>query len=250
MLTVRIIPCLDVEDGRVVKGIRFTDLQEAGDPVDLAADYNEQGADEIVFLDIGASYRRRKTMVDVVNQVSRRVFVPLTAGGGIRSVEDMRILLQSGADKVAVCSAALKRPGLISEGAEVFGSQCLVLSIDAKQHGGSWRVYSHGGRIDTGLDVLEWARQGEKLGAGEILLNSIDADGTREGFDLELTRKVGEILSIPVIASGGAGSLAQIYAAFSQGKADAALLASLFHFKEYTVRDVKTYLKMKGIRVR
>lgn len=250
MLTVRIIPCLDVEEGRVVKGIRFKGLKDAGDPVSLASSYNDQGADEIVFLDIGASYRSRKTMVEVVERVSRRVFVPLTVGGGIRTVEDMRLLLQSGADKVAVCSAALKTPGLISEGAGVFGSQCIVLSIDAKRCGNVWTAYSHGGRLDTGMDVLEWARQGQDLGAGEILLNSIDADGTRHGYDLELLRKVSEDLTIPVIASGGAGNMEHIYDAIVRGKADAALLASLFHYKEYTVGDIKNYLRKKGVRVR
>lgn len=250
MLTVRIIPCLDVEDGRVVKGVRFQGLKDAGDPVALASSYNEQGADEIVFLDIGATYRSRETMVDVVKRVSRQVFVPLTVGGGIRTVEDMRLLLQSGADKAAVCSAALKRPALIAEAAEIFGSQCLVLSIDAKRHGNSWTAYSHGGRFDTGRDVLEWAEQGQKMGAGEILLNSIDADGTKRGYDIELIRRVGEKLTIPVIASGGAGNLEQIYEAFALGRADAALLASLFHFHEYTVGDVKKYLREKGVRVR
>ncbi|MFW6136643.1 MAG: imidazole glycerol phosphate synthase subunit HisF [Candidatus Aminicenantaceae bacterium] len=250
MLTVRVIPCLDVNDGRVVKGIRFRSLRDAGDPVELADFYNREGADEIAFLDIGATPASRKTMADVVSGVSERVFVPLTVGGGITGVDDMRTLLNAGADKVAVCSAALKSPEILSRGAEMFGSQCVVLSIDAKRHGGSWHAYSGGGRRDTGRNALEWASEGEALGAGEILLNSIDQDGTGAGYDLELTRRVSEKASIPVIASGGAGSPEQIYAAVAEGKADAVLLASLLHFRELSIAEIKNFLRKKGIPVR
>jgi len=250
MLTVRVIPCLDVEDGRVVKGTQFKQIRDAGDPSELAAMYNSQGADEIIFLDIGATYRSRKTMVDVVEKVSRLVFIPLTVGGGIGSIEDMRTLLNAGADKVSVCSAALKDPSLLSKGAEIFGSQCIVLSVDAKRMGMSWHCYVKGGREDTGVDALEWAVEGERLGAGEILLNSIDKDGTQSGYDLELTKVVSEKVNIPVIASGGAGSLEQVADAVHSGKADAVLLASLLHYKTYSVSDIKHYLREKGVRVR
>jgi cyclase len=250
MLTVRIIPCLDVEDGQVVKGIKFKDTRYAGNPLELASLYNEQGADEVIFLDIAATYRSRKIMIDVVERVSKRVFVPLTVGGGIRDIRDMRDLLNAGADKVSVCSAALQNPELIGDGAKVFGSQCIVLSIDAKRTGDSWHAFVRGGREDTGVDALEWAQKGEELGAGEILLNSIDADGTRAGYDLELTRKVSERSSLPVIASGGAGNLSQIFEAIEIGKADAVLVASLLHYKEYTVSDIKHYLRMRGVRIR
>jgi cyclase len=250
MLTVRIIPCLDVEDGQVVKGIKFKDTRYAGNPLKLASLYNEQGADEVIFLDIAATYRSRKIMIDVVERVSKRVFVPLTVGGGIRDIRDMRDLLNAGADKVSVCSAALQNPELIGDGAKVFGSQCIVLSIDAKRTGDSWHAFVRGGREDTGVDALEWAQKGEELGAGEILLNSIDADGTRAGYDLELTRKVSERSSLPVIASGGAGNLSQIFEAIEIGKADAVLVASLLHYKEYTVSDIKHYLRMRGVRIR
>lgn len=250
MLATRIIPCLDVDDGRVVKGVKFKEIRDAGDPVELARLYNDQKADELVFLDIGASHKSRQTMLDVVEKVSRQVFIPLTVGGGVRTVEDMRETLQAGADKVAMCTAALKNPRLLSEGAERFGAQCIVLSIDAKRCGAGWHAYSHGGRTDTGVDALEWAKRGAALGAGEILLNSIDADGTKAGYDLELTRKVAENVRIPVIASGGAGRLEHVAAAALQGKADAVLLASLLHFGEYTVAEIKKYLEKRGVAVR
>jgi cyclase len=250
MLAIRIIPCLDVEDGRVVKGIKFKNIRDAGDPVELAALYNEQGADELTFLDIGASYRSREIMIEVVEKVSSQVFIPLTVGGGIREVADMRRILNAGADKVAICTAAIKNPLLLSEGAEKFGSQCIVLSIDAKRERDSWYAFINGGRVNSGIDALEWAKNGEQLGAGEILLNSIDMDGTRLGYDLELTRKVSELVNIPVIASGGAGTMEQMYDAIVQGKADAILLASLLHYGEYTVKDIKKFLKNKGVMVR
>lgn len=250
MLTVRVIPCLDVIDGNVVKGTKFKKIRYAGDPVELARLYNEQAADEIIFLDIGATYRSRKIMIDVVEKVSKAVFVPLTVGGGIQSVQDMRNLLQAGADKISICSAALQNPKIISDGARIFGSQCIVLSIDAKKVDASWHAFVKGGREDSGVDVLEWAKKGEELGAGEILLNSIDMDGTKAGYDLELTRKVSENVSIPVIASGGAGKLDQIFDAIKIGKADAVLIASLLHYRDYTVRDIKLYLKKKGIEIR
>ncbi len=250
MLATRIIPCLDVEDGRVVKGIRFENIRDAGDPVELAAMYDQQGADELTFLDIGASYRSREIMIGVVERVSGQVFIPLTVGGGIRKVADMRRILNAGADKIAICSAAIANPSLISEGAGKFGSQCIVLSIDAKRFGDSWNAYINGGRVNSGIDALEWAGRGEALGAGEILLNSIDMDGTRQGYDLELTRRVSESVHIPVIASGGAGTLQQIADAVVRGKADAVLLASLLHYGEYAVGDIKKYLSSRGVRVR
>ncbi len=250
MLATRIIPCLDVEDGRVVKGIKFKNLKDAGDPVELAALYNQQGADELTFLDIGASYRSREIMLEVVEKVSSQVFIPLTVGGGIRELADMRRILNAGADKVAICTAAIKNPALISEGAEKFGSQCIVLSIDAKRSENSWTAYINGGRVDAGIDALQWATVGEKLGAGEILLNSIDMDGTRQGYDLELTRTVSELVNIPVIASGGAGTLEQMYEAIMVGKADAVLLASLLHYGEFTISNIKNYLKDRGVKVR
>jgi cyclase len=250
MLAVRIIPCLDVEDGRVVKGIRFRELRDAGDPVELAALYNSQGADEIVFLDIGASYKSRDIMIEVVERVSREVFIPLTVGGGIRSVDDMRRILHAGADKVALCTAAIKDPSLLSRGAEAFGSQCIVLSVDAKREGGSWHAYTNGGRDPSGLDAAAQAAEGERLGAGEILLNSIDMDGTREGYDLELTRTVSESVGIPVIASGGAGTMDQIVDAVREGKAEAVLLASLFHYREVTIAGIKDHLRKEGVCVR
>ena len=250
MLATRIIPCLDVDNGRVVKGIKFKEIRDAGDPVELASLYNRQGADELTFLDIGASYKSREIMIDVVERVSREVFIPFTVGGGIREVADMRRILKAGADKVAVCSAAIKNPELLTQGAEIFGSQCIVLSIDAKRHGDSWHAYLNGGRIDSGIDAVEWAKKGEALGAGEILLNSIDMDGTKKGYDLELNRRVSETVNIPVIASGGAGTLEQMYEVIQKGKADAVLLASLLHYGEYTVADIKNYLKEKGVCVR
>lgn len=250
MLAKRIIPCLDVDEGRVVKGIKFKEIRDAGDPVELARFYNEQGADELVFLDIGASYKSRETMIEVVENVSREVFIPLTVGGGIRSVEDMRNILMAGADKVAMCTSAIKNPVLLSEGAKIFGAQCIVLSIDAKRDGNSWHAYTHGGRKDSGIDAIAWALRGEKLGAGEILLNSIDMDGTRQGYDLELNARVSESVGIPVIASGGAGNVHQMFEAIALGKADAVLLASLLHYGEYMIQDIKRELREKGVVVR
>lgn len=250
MLTIRIIPCLDVEGGRVVKGVKFKNIRDAGDPVERARVYNEQGADEVTFLDIGASYQSRDIMIDVVERTSREVFIPLTVGGGIRSVEDMRRILNAGADKISVCTAAIENPELLSEGAKIFGSQCIVLSIDAKKVDASYHAFTMGGRKDSGIDAIEWAKEGERLGAGEILLNSIDMDGTREGYELELTRIVSEQVHIPVIASGGAGTLDQIADAVQKGKADAVLLASLLHTNEYTISDIKKHLLDKGVPVR
>jgi len=250
MITVRIIPCLDVDEGRVVKGVKFKNFQTAGDPCELAKGYNDQGADELVFLDIGASPKSRKTMLDVVEKVSRQVFIPFTVGGGIRTVDDMRSALNAGADKVAVCTAALQNPDLLVQGSRVFGRQCIVLSIDAKKDGNRWFAYSHGGRRQTGQDAVAWAKKGAALGAGEILLNSIDQDGTRQGYDLELTCRVAETVAVPVIASGGAGTLNQIRDAVVLGKADAVLLASLLHFNSHTIAKIKEYLEKKGVRVR
>ncbi len=250
MLATRIIPCLDVYGGNVVKGVKFNNIKNAGDPVELAKFYNEQNADEIVFLDIGASYESRKTIIDVVKQVSREVFIPLTVGGGIRTVEDMRNVFHCGADKVAICTSAILNPRLIYDGASIFGSQCIVLSIDAKRHGKSWCAYTYGGRNNSGLDVIKWAKKGEQLGAGEILLNSIDMDGTKTGYDIELIRKVSLSVKIPVIASGGAGKLDHMLKAIIDGKADAVLLASLLHYAEYTIYDIKKYLQENGVVVR
>jgi cyclase len=250
MLATRVIPCLDVLDGRVVKGVRFKGIRDAGDPVELAKLYNDQGADEITFLDIGASYRDREILIDVVERVSRQVFIPLTVGGGIRKVEDMRKILNAGADKVSVCTAAIRDPDLIAAGAEVFGSQCIVLSADAKRAGETWHAYINGGRDDTGLDALEWIDEAVRLGAGEILLNSIDMDGTKAGYDLGLTRTVSESVGVPVIASGGAGTLEQVADAVLSGKADAVLLASLLHYGEYTISEIKAYLRERGVCVR
>ena len=252
MLTKRIIPCLDVNRGRVVKGVNFVELRDAGDPVACARAYDEAGADELVFLDITASSDRRNTVVDMVERVGDQVFIPFTVGGGIRTVEDMRAILRAGADKVSVNSAAIDRPELIAEGAERFGSQCVVLAIDAKRRadGSGWNIFKHGGRIDMGLDAVEWAVRAEKLGAGEILLTSMDGDGTKNGYDLELTRAIADAVGIPVIASGGAGKLEHFAEALTTGGADAALAASLFHYKELTIREVKEYLKTRGIPVR
>lgn len=250
MLATRIIPCLDVYDGRVVKGLRFKQLRDAGDPVELARMYDNQCADEIIFLDIGATFRSRKTMLEVVQKVSQCVFVPLTVGGGISCIEEMRAALKSGADKISMCSAALKEPALITRGAEIFGTQCIVISIDAKRIGDSWQCFVKGGRENTGIDALRWAEQVAALGAGEILLNSIDQDGTQAGYDLELTRCVSDSVSIPVIASGGAGVLDQIHAAVVQGGADAVLAASILHYKDFTIPDIKSYLKQNGVLVR
>ena len=276
MLAKRIIPCLDVKGGRVVKGTRFINLRDAGDPVEVATLYDQEGADELVFLDITASYERRKIMIDVVTRTAEKAFMPLTVGGGIRDLEDIRDLLRAGADKVSLNTAAVQKPGLLREAAERFGSQCIVLAIDAKKtvqspkskvqktrftegfshqpsaisHQPSWEVYIHGGRTPTGIDALEWARKGEELGAGEVLLTSMDKDGTKDGYDLDLTRTISESINIPVIASGGAGCLEHLYQALADGKADAVLAASIFHYKEYSIREAKEYLKGRGILVR
>ena len=251
MLAKRIIPCLDVRDGRVVKGVNFVNIRDAGDPVELARFYSDQGADEIVFLDITATSDGRATVADVVERTAEQVFVPLTVGGGIRTLEDFRQLLRAGADKISVNSAAVKDPGLISRAAERFGSQCVVLAIDARRRPeGSYEVVVAGGRTPTGLDAVEWARRGEALGAGEILLTSMDADGTKAGFDLEMTRAVAQAVSIPVIASGGCGSLEHFAQVFAETDCDAALAASLFHFGELTVPQVKEYLRKRKIPVR
>ncbi len=251
MFTKRIIPCLDVNNGRVVKGVNFVDLKDAGDPVEIARAYDAAGADELVFLDITASCEERDTVVDMVRQVAANVFIPFTVGGGIRTVEDFRKLLREGADKISVNSAAIDRPELITEAAEKFGSQCVVVAIDAKRRqDGGWNIYKHGGRLDTGIDAIEWAKKVEKLGAGEILLTSMDCDGTKAGYDIELTRAIADAVSVPVIASGGAGTLEHFYDALTEGGADAALAASLFHYKELEIRQVKDYLAGKGISVR
>jgi len=250
MLAKRIIPCLDVDKGRVVKGVNFVDIRDAGDPVELAAFYDQEGADELVFLDITASSDKRKTMVDVVKRTAEKVFIPFTIGGGIRTTEDMRELLKAGADKISINSAAVNNPELIREGAQKFGSQCIVVAIDAKQKGDSWEVFVHGGRTGTGIDVVDWAKKIEELGGGEILLTSMDGDGTKDGYDNRLNKAVSEAVNIPVIASGGAGNLEHIKEAFTIGKADAALAASIFHFKEYTIEETKQYLKKEGVNVR
>lgn len=250
MLAKRVIPCLDVRDGKVVKGVNFVGIKEVGDPVECAKDYNEQGADEIVFLDITATHEGRGTMLDVVRRAAKEIFIPLTVGGGINSIEDFRNTLLAGADKVSVNSSAVKNPDLIREAAEKFGNQCVVVAIDAKRFGDSFHVVVHGGRIDTGLDAVEWAKKAAELGAGEILLTSMDADGTKNGFDHELLNKVCEAVSIPVIASGGCGRLEHFGNVFKETGADAALAASLFHYKELTVGQVKEYLKSRGIPAR
>lgn len=251
MLAKRIIPCLDVRDGRVVKGVNFVNIRDAGDPVELARFYSDQGADEIVFLDITATHEARKTVADVVERTAEQVFVPLTVGGGIRTLDDFRELLRAGADKISVNSAAVARPELITEAAERFGSQCVVLAVDARSRGdGTWEVVVAGGRKPTGLDLLEWVKKGEALGAGEILLTSMDADGTKAGFDLPMTRAVTEAVGIPVIASGGCGSLSHFAEVFEETGCDAALAASLFHFGELTVPQVKEYLRARDIPVR
>ncbi|TDX46607.1 imidazole glycerol phosphate synthase subunit HisF [Orenia marismortui] len=250
MLAKRIIPCLDVDKGRVVKGVNFVDIRDAGDPVELAAFYDREGADELIFLDITASSDKRKTMVDVVKRTAEKVFIPFTIGGGIRTTEDMRELLKAGADKVSINSAAVKNPELIREGAQKFGSQCIVVAIDAKRKEDSWEVFIHGGRKATGIDVVDWAKRIEDLGGGEILLTSMDGDGTKDGYDNELNNAVSKAVNIPVIASGGAGNLEHIKEAFTIGKADAALAASIFHFKEYTIKESKEYLKKEGVNVR
>lgn len=250
MLAKRIVPCLDVDKGRVVKGIKFKNLIDAGDPVEVAKAYEEQGADELVFLDITASAQERKIMLDVVKKVAENVFMPFTVGGGIRTLEDIRQLLESGADKVSINTSAVKNPQLIYEAAKVFGSQCIVVAIDAKGKDSSWEVYINGGRTPTGIDAIEWAKKVELLGAGEILLTSMDRDGTKNGYDLELTKKTVESVNIPVIASGGAGKPEDFYHVFSYAGADAALAASLFHFKEVSIPELKGFLLQKGVVVR
>lgn len=251
MLAKRIIPCLDVAEGRVVKGINFVNLVDAGDPVENARIYNDEGADELVFLDITASHEKRKTMVDVVRRVAEEVFMPFTVGGGISSNEDIRELLNAGCDKVSMNTSAVVRPGLIKEASDKFGTQCIVVAIDAKQKGtSSWEVYIKGGREATGIDAVQWARQAQSLGAGEILLTSMDRDGTKDGFNVELTRAISEAVSIPVIASGGCGRPEHFLEALTVAKADAALAASIFHFKEFSIKEVKEYLRNKGVVVR
>lgn len=252
MLTKRIIPCLDVNNGRVVKGINFVNLRDAGDPVEIAAAYDKAGADEVVFLDITASSDARKTVVDMVRRVAENVFIPFTVGGGIRTVDDFRELLREGADKISINSSAINNPQLISDAADKFGRQCVVVAIDAKRRadGSGWNIYKNGGRIDVGIDAVEWAMKADKMGAGEILLTSMDCDGTKAGYDIELTRMIAENVSIPVIASGGAGTEEHFYDALTEGKADAALAASLFHYKELEIKDLKQYLKGKEVSVR
>ena len=252
MHTKRIIPCLDVHAGRVVKGVNFVNLQDAGDPVAIAEAYDKAGADELVFLDITASSDARQTVVDMVRRVAEKVFIPFTVGGGIRTVDDFKALLREGADKISINSSAINTPELISNAADKFGSQCVVVAIDARRRadGSGWNVYKNGGRIDTGLDAIEWAMKANQLGAGEILLTSMDCDGTKAGYDIELTRLIAENVSIPVIASGGAGTMDHFYDALTEGKADAALAASLFHYKEMEIMDLKNYLADRGVSVR
>lgn len=252
MFTKRIIPCLDVNNGRVVKGVNFVNLKDAGDPVEIACAYDRAGADEVVFLDITATSDARETVADMVREVAKKVFIPFTVGGGIRTVDDFKALLREGADKISINSAAINRPELIAEAADKFGSQCVVVAIDARrrQDGSGWNVYKNGGRIDTGLDAIEWAVQADRLGAGEILLTSMDCDGTKAGYDIELTAQIAGAVSIPVIASGGAGTKEHFYDALTAGKADAALAASLFHYKELEIADLKAYLAGRGVSVR
>lgn len=252
MFTKRIIPCLDVNDGRVVKGINFVNLRDAGDPVEVAAAYDKAGADEVVFLDITASSDHRATVVDMVRKVAEKVFIPFTVGGGIRTVEDFKVLLREGADKISINSSAINTPELIGNAADKFGSQCVVVAIDARRRedGRGWNVYKNGGRIDTGLDAVEWAMKANRLGAGEILLTSMDCDGTKAGYDIELTRQIADNVSIPVIASGGAGTKEHFYEVLTEGHADAALAASLFHYKELEIMDLKNYLADRGVSVR
>lgn len=252
MFTKRIIPCLDVNDGRVVKGINFVNLRDAGDPVEVAAAYDKAGADEVVFLDITASSDHRATVVDMVRKVAEKVFIPFTVGGGIRTVEDFKVLLREGADKISINSSAINTPELIGNAADKFGSQCVVVAIDARRRedGSGWNVYKNGGRIDTGLDAVEWAMKANRLGAGEILLTSMDCDGTKAGYDIELTRQIADNVSIPVIASGGAGTKEHFYEALTEGHADAALAVSLFHYKELEIMDLKNYLADRGVSVR
>lgn len=250
MLTKRIIPCLDIKNGMVVKGIGFNNLQNAGDPVTLAEKYSQQGADELVFLDIAATEEERKTLLNLVKDVAKNVFIPFTVGGGITSLSDAKKLLRAGADKISINSAAVKNPQLITELANTFGSQCVVVAIDAKKKDRNWEVYINGGKVPTGLSVLDWAKEAVKAGAGEILLTSIDADGRKKGFDIQLTKLISENVSVPVIASGGAGNMEDFFEVFTKGKADAALAASLFHYREISVQEVKKYLKKKKILIR
>ncbi|MEK6545408.1 MAG: imidazole glycerol phosphate synthase subunit HisF [Nitrospinota bacterium] len=262
MLTRRIIPCLDVKDGRVVKGVKFLNLRDAGDPVEVAEIYDREGADEITFLDITASHENRNIIIDVVYRTAERVFMPLTVGGGIRTLDDIRNLLKAGADKVSVNTAAVKDPEFVKRASERFGSQCIVVAIDAKKSplsppfnkggmgGIKWEVFTHGGRNPTGLDAVEWSQRLEEFGAGEILLTSMDRDGTKEGYDIELTKSISEVVGIPVIASGGAGTLQHLYEGFVEGKADAVLAASIFHYREYTIKEAKKFLRDKGVNVR
>ena len=251
MLAKRIIPCLDVKDGRVVKGIRFLNLRDAGDPAEVASIYDKQGADEVVFLDITASHENRKIIIDVVKKTAERVFMPLTVGGGIRSLNDIRNLLKAGADKVSINTAAVENPRLVRQASHRFGGQCIVVAIDAKKIGRKrWEVYTHGGRTPTGRDAVKWAKRAEELGAGEILLTSMDYDGTKDGYDLNLTKAISEAVNIPVIASGGAGMPEHFYEILNKGRADAALAASIFHYKEYTVEQIKKYLRRKKVSVR
>jgi imidazole glycerol-phosphate synthase subunit HisF len=251
MLAKRIIPCLDVKGARVVKGVKFLNLQDAGDPVEVAKHYSQEGADEITFLDITASFEERKTMIDVVERTAGEVFVPLTVGGGVRTLEDIRQLLLAGADKVSINTAAVKNPEFVKKAAGRFGSQCIVVAIDAKVVSESrWEVFTHGGRNPTGIDAIEWARKMEEFGAGEILLTSMDMDGTKAGYDLELTRAVSQSVGIPVIASGGAGNLQHLYEGLTLGEADAALVASIFHYGEYSIREAKEFLRHKGVQIR
>ncbi|CAM3769718.1 imidazole glycerol phosphate synthase subunit HisF [Cohnella lubricantis] len=252
MLAKRVIPCLDVKDGRVVKGVNFVNLRDAGDPVELAALYDREGADELVFLDISASVEGRATMIEVVRRTAGEITIPFTVGGGISSTDDMKRLLRAGADKTGINTAAIRNPDLITEGARIFGSQCIVVAIDARFNAewGEWEVFTHGGRNPTGIKALEWAKEAERRGAGELLLTSMDADGTKDGFDLALTRAVSSAVGIPVIASGGAGNAAHFAEAFREGQADAALAASIFHYKEVTIREVKNLLREQGVNVR
>jgi cyclase len=250
MLAKRIIPCLDVKDGRVVKGVNFVNLRDAGDPVENAVVYDKETADELVFLDITASYEKRRTMVDVVRRTAEAAFMPLTVGGGIGTLDDIQELLHAGCDKVSINTAAVKDSTLVTAAAKRFGSQCIVVAIDAKRQGQRWEVYIHGGRTATGIDAIEWARKAADSGAGEILLTSMDYDGTKKGYDIELTRRIAETVSIPVIASGGCGTIEHMYEAFTEGKADAALAASIFHFREYSIGQTKEYLANKGVPVR
>ena len=252
MFTKRIIPCLDVNNNRVVKGINFLNLRDAGDPVEVAKAYDKAGADEIVFLDITASSDARNTVVDMVRRVAENVFIPFTVGGGIRTIEDFKAILRVGADKISINSAAINNPNLVAQAADKFGSQCVVVAIDAKRRpdGSGWNIYKNGGRIDMGIDAVEWARKVNDLGAGEILLTSMDCDGTKEGYDIELTKAISSQVNIPVIASGGAGTMEHFYDALTEGKADAALAASLFHYKELEINELKKYLKSRGVSVR